>query len=531
MTNPGQPATALSDAGPHGTGPTGTPHHTILGNTRGTGIEGPADAEAFADLHLDQIVTRILGRVDQDLAPLFRTPLPTVADIEYRHEVFRDLRKPAVLDAIRSFTSSMRSIYVYAGATDDLTGRYAAEGTFVEAVTAYAEAVTAFAGTLPGLDITSRGLSELRDHVLTYASSSGFTGLVSETRTMTDDLTSVRYTMTINGRRVRVGRYRGEPDYGEEVEQTFARFSPGERRRYTRKPGGRNDIGHVEERILELVARLHPEVFGALDAYVERNRAFVDEPLIDFTRGIRFYLDVLAFLAPLERAGLPLCFPTIVDNGDDVHVRDGFDLALADRLVRSRTPIVTNDFALAGAERIVVVTGPNQGGKTTFARMFGQIHHLAAIGCPVPGSSASIPLVDRVLTHFEREEHVENLRGKLADDLVRVRSMLERATPQTVLIMNETLNSTTLTDARFLGEKLLDRIARIGARCVYVTFVDDLAAIDDGIVSLVGGVATGSEEVRTYKIVRRPADGRAYAVALAERYGLTYEQLKGRIEC
>jgi len=149
----------------------------------------------------------------------------------------------------------------------------------------------------------------------------------------------------------------------------------------------------------------------------------------------------------------------------------------------------------------------------------------------VPGSSASIPLADRVLTHFEREEHVENLRGKLADDLVRVRSMLERATPQTVLIMNETLNSTTLTDARFLGEKLLDRIARIGARCVYVTFVDDLAAIDDGIVSLVGGVTTGSEEVRTYKIVRRPADGRAYAVALAERYGLTSEQLQGRIGC
>jgi len=531
MTNPGQPATPSSDAGLNGTGPTGAPYPSILGSTGETAVVGPADDDAFVDLHLDQIVAGILGEADRDLAPLFRTSLPSVAAIEYRHEIFRDLRKPAVLDAIRSLTTSIRSVYPHVATERDLNGRYAAEGAFIEAVTTYTEAVASFADVLPGLDIESRGLSELRDHVVAYASSAAFAGLVSETRETVSDLTSVRYTVTISGRRVRVGRYRGEADYGEEIERTFARFGRGEQRRYTRKMSVHNDIGHVEERILGLVARLYPEVFDALDAYVARNRSFVDEPLIDFTRGIRFYLDVLAFLAPLERAGLPFCFPTVVDGGDGVHVRDGFDLALADRLVRSRTPIVTNDFDLGGDERIMVVTGPNQGGKTTFARMFGQIHHLAAVGCPVPGSSASIPLTDHIFTHFEREEHVENLRGKLADDLVRVRSMFERATPETVLIMNETLNSTTLTDARFLGEKLLDRITGIGARCVYVTFVDDLAAAHAGIVSMVGGVTSGSEEVRTYEIVRRPADGRAYALALAERYGLTYEQLKGRIGC
>jgi len=527
ITNPS------SNTGVHGAGSGGVPNPpgSILGNLGAATSDGPADTEAFTDLHLDQIVTRILGRTDDDLAPLFHTPLPTADDIERRHEVFRDLQKPDVLAAVREFVSEMRSIRKYTPAVANLAHHCAAEGAFIEAVTIYTNAVEAFAAVLPELDLDSHGLSILRDHVAAYVASDRFTTLVSETGTMAADLATVRYTMAINGRRVRVGRSHGELDYGEEIEKTFARFSGDTTKRYTHKLSSRADIGHVGERILQLVARLYPDTFGALDEYVERNSSFVEETLVDFARDIRFYLAVLAFIQPMEQAGLSFCYPTITREGGAVRMVEGFDLALASRLVRSRSPIVTNDFSLTADERIMVVTGPNQGGKTTFARMFGQIHHLAAIGCPIPGREASLPIADRIFTHFEREERVENLRGKLADDLVRVRSMLDHATPQTVLIMNETLNSTTLADARFLGERLLRRIGQIRARCVYVTFVDELASLDGNLISMVGGVDPGAEAVRTYKIVRRQADGRAYAMALAERYGLTYEQMKGRIEC
>jgi DNA mismatch repair protein MutS len=506
--------------------------HSILtkGTRNGIQKETPEEPGFFADLNLDQIVNAITARRDEyNLKPFFYTPLRDAKTIRYRQQVMQDMEDETLLGHVKAFAEKVIVVRRYLKLVEKLDFEYHKKGWFLEAALVYCDAVTDLAHDLSLADLQSPGLLAFREYMTNYVSSPGYQSLQAEAREAKRRLSGLEYSVRIHNLRVTVQKYEGEADYSAAVQKTFEKFKRGAVKDYRLDLYRGGSMSHIEARILDLVARLYPEQFAALDRFCDHHTQFMDETIRVFDREIQFYVAYVEFVAGIKGKGLAFCYPQVSATSREVYAYNSFDLALANTLRLSPRPVIDNDFYLQGPERVIVVSGPNQGGKTTFARMFGQLHYLASLGCPVPGSKAQLFLFDQILVHFEREEDIHNLRGKLQDDLVRIHDILARATPDTILIFNEIFASTALKDAVSLSKEIMAQVVELDALCVWVTFLDELSSWSEKTVSMVSTVVPENPARRTFKIVRKPADGLAYALSLAQKHRLTYEQIKERI--
>ncbi|MGD0275171.1 MAG: DNA mismatch repair protein MutS [Syntrophales bacterium] len=507
-------------------------HSILFKNTEDSIKKETLEAPVFfVDLNLDQIIAAITAsRKEYNLNPFFYTSLNDIDTIKYRHEIFQDLENKTLFEGIKSFAQKMHTMHMHLTLVDKLDYKYHKEGWFLETVEVYCDAVNCLVHDLTLVDLKSRGFIAFREYMTNYVKSGHFTSLLEEAKKIKAGLSAIKYCLLINDDCVTVRKYESEIDYSANVEKTFEKFKQGMVKDYKVNFSTGLDMNHIEAQILDLVAKLYPDIFLNLDNYYAKNSNYLDEKIAVYDREIQFYIAYLEYVSILKRAGLKFCYPQISTQSKEVYDYEGFDLALAHKLITENSSIVCNDFYLKDRERIFVVSGPNQGGKTTFARTFGQLHYLASIGCPVPGREAQLFLFDRLFTHFEKEGNINNLRGKLQDDMVRIHYILNQATSNSIIIMNEIFTSTTLKDAVFLGKRVMEKIMQLDLLCVCVTFIDEWASLSEKTVSMVSTVVPENPALRTYKIVRRHADGLSYAISIAEKYRLTYDCLKERIK-
>jgi DNA mismatch repair protein MutS len=485
----------------------------------------------FIDLNLNQVETALFGSLEvYRLTDVFRFPLHDVRDVNFRQSLIKDLERSPVRSGVEAFLGNLKRVRDCQSRVAKAYYRLQKEWWLLEAIELYATTVNELHRTLTQEEHASPGLAALTTHLTSYISGAVFTESTQRARELRRKLQSVRYTALIRGLRVDVRNEVDARDYGAEVMEVFDRFRQGEVSRYSFEFQDGLEMNHVEAQILEGVAQLNRDLFNEIGRYYDDHQAFVDTTVERFDREIQFYVSYLNYISPLKAAGLPFSYPSVTSPDQNSSVKDGFDLALAQKLKNeSRVPIL-NSFEFKEAERILVVSGPNQGGKTTFARMVGQVHYLGALGYPIPCSSAQLALPGRIFTHFERQEQLQNLRGKLEDDIYRIHAILENATGESLVLINEMFTSTSLRDAVFLSKKVADLLLARGSRCVWVTFLDELSRIGPETVSMTSMVNDHDTAERTFKVVRRAADGHAYAMSIAEKYHLTFENILERMD-
>ena len=371
-----------------------------------------AAPDFFVDLNLDQIIAAITaGKEEYNLKPFFYTSLRDVDAITFRHEIMQDLENPLLFAQIQGFAESMRAMREHLGQAEKLYYKYEKERSFVDAVESYCDAVNVLVRDLFLTDMKSRGFLAFREYLATYAESAPFTSLLARTKKLKANLAAVKYCLLINGDCVTVRRYDSEIDYSADVATTFDKFKQGVVKDYRIKFDISQAMNSVEAKVLEGVAQLFPDIFLDLDNFCDEYRNYLDEAIARFEREVHFYIAYLEYVSIFKRAGLKFCYPELSRECKAVCDYEGFDVALASKCIREHSSVVCNDFYLKGSERIFVVSGPNQGGKTTFARTFGQLHYLGESRLSRPGKRSATPsLRQAVYTFRKRGKHQESPR-------------------------------------------------------------------------------------------------------------------------
>lgn len=315
---------------------------------------------------------------------------------------------------------------------------------------------------------------------------------------------------------------------------------------------GRPGTTALEEMMFDDLAEVFFAATKPVEDALSRCTRDIGQFLIALESAIRFYLGGVVLIRELQKAGVPVCKPDVAPLEERVCDIEGvYDVNLALELLKHSTDlserIVLNDVCFGPQGRILILTGPNQGGKTTYTRAIGVAQVLFQAGLYVPGKRARMSPVDWIHTHFLADEIPNSEEGKLAEECRRMAAIFERATRYSLILLNESLSSTSPGESFYLTEGVVKGLRMTGCRAIFTTHLHDLAARandinaetpgDSTVISVVAGLVEDPADTdetsvrrRSYQIQPGPPQGSSFALDIARRYGISLEQIVERIE-
>ena len=228
-----------------------------------------------------------------------------------------------------------------------------------------------------------------------------------------------------------------------------------------RDMNGFKALGELEDRGVNLVA-------NSLTQAVDHVHSF-----FTMLRGeIGFYLSCLNLNEQLAKLGEPTALPTPVARGElALTARGLYDVCLT---LTTGQPVVGNDID-ADHKSLLMITGANQGGKSTFLRSVGLAQLMTQCGMFVGAESLRVSVCDGVFTHYKREEDESMESGKLDEELARMSEIANHITANCVLLCNESFAATNEREGSQIARQVVTALLEGGIRVLFVTHMFNLA--------------------------------------------------------
>ena len=206
---------------------------------------------------------------------------------------------------------------------------------------------------------------------------------------------------------------------------------------------------------------------AALGGIMRHFEGFLEEQAVFFQKlhsQAAFLMGAANLYRRMKRMNVDICFPEITDR-KDIRFEGLVELSLAINTLRC--PV--DNSLCANDKHLLVVTGANQGGKSTYLRSIGIAQIMLQCGMFVPAKSFASGLYSRVFTHFTRREDSAMNSGRLDEELGRMERIIDNLTKDSVLFLNESFATTTEKEGSIIAEDITTALYERGIRVMMVT--------------------------------------------------------------
>lgn len=503
----------------------------------------------YQDLNIDQIIDRICLIWGENVSSFYYYFPAGEACGDYRREVLADVKRHGVYEALWDFTEKMKARREVFVKKEEVPHRLQKAVWHIRETDDYCRAFMELYEALRAVPFQSEGMRAFARYLGQYLGREEFCAMQREAAGLLKEMDAFRLVLTYENDRFFVAEGEARGEYDAFLEKCF----PGQDKRMESPFETVPELVELERELLKVFQKKSPDFFDRAEDFYEKYEIYAEDILLRFASEIRYYLSFYCFERKMTELGFRFCVPDMLRRqtpgegdgpesrqpggrqdgesagpGKRMYARGLYDLALACANSGRAEDIVSNDMEYREEECFFVLTGPNQGGKTTFARSLGQMVYLAKMGLDVPAECAALYYFPDLLTHFSVEESVETGRGKLMDELVRLVPVMSASGRGNFVVINELFTTAANYDACIMGKRVLEHLLGQDCMGIYVTHLAELGEERPGVASL-RAMLDGQGE-RSFKIERSRAADHASAESQACRFGLTYAQLKERLK-
>lgn len=504
--------------------------------------------------------------------------------IEYRRDIFDDLhRHPELrtdLEQLLSKLSDLRELEKFQKDTDasdlwQLVNR-------LREIDGYVNCITKIKESLESIDIKSEGLLELKRLVTEIYDGSGFPEVkkdIDETLAKAQQIKSITigvnldnllrpstagiislntFAVTDSGLLKNfMGRVAQKDELNSDTafssmksfhpqNPTTGKFGMGQMVVGAQKevhsimtseaPTGSDQLSaNITKTVTAIVRKIVRDIKSTLQKYI----SISGFTLVSLVPEIIFYIRWAELIEKIQSKGLTLCKAEVLKTSErELFTQGIYNLKLAIKAADGEEiDIVDNDFEFSEKGRIYIMTGPNRGGKTTFTQAVGIAFLLAQNGIYVPAKDFRFSPCDNIFTHFPADENDTVDLGRLGEESQRIAEIFNMATERSLLLFNESLATTNVAEGLYIAKDVVKAMKYVGTRTIFNTHMHELARHLDTlnseaegrsrVESLVTGVENGA---RSFKVSIAPPQGVSYARDIAVKYGVTFEQIKKKID-